>query len=290
MLARALLAVTIAAVMRFRRHHGFVLAGALAFSFLLCLAPLTAVLLSVAGFLLEHDAIAERLFDAVVLIFPGYGADAARLVAVLVAERHVTGLIGTMGVAVFATQLIALARTIMNTAFDVRVRRGYVHGFVFDLAVVAAAGTAWTLLVGALIVLAAVGDGLQKVLGVGWLLSPAVRKLGLMAVTYAVGTATLIIVYRFFPNRPVPTRHAVGAALVAMTLWQIAGLAFGAYVARFGVYGKLYGSVGIGVAFLVWLYYSATLFVAGAELAAASTEAVPPRANPTCAARAYHAP
>jgi membrane protein len=53
-----------------------------------------------------------------------------------------------------------------------------------------------------------------------------------------------------------------------MALWEIARVAFGASIALFGVYGKLYGSVGIGVALLVWLYYSATLFVVGAELAA----------------------
>lgn len=271
--ARALLAVTRAALARFGRHHGFILAAALAFSFLLCLAPLVAVFLSVAGFLLEHDAIAERIFDAVLLTFPGYGTEAARVVGILVAERHVTGLIGTAGVAVFATQLFSLVRTIVNTAFGVRARRGFVHGFVFDLAVVAVLGTAWTLLAGTLIALAAVGDMLHQILGAGWLVSATAREVGLTVVTYAVGTATLVLVYRLFPNVRVPARPAVAAALVVMALWEIARVAFGAYIALFGVYGKLYGSVGIGVALLVWLYYSATLFVVGADLAAAAAEA-----------------
>jgi membrane protein len=62
-------------------------------------------------------------------------------------------------------------------------------------------------------------------------------------------------------------------------LWAVAGRAFGAYIALFGFYGKLYGSFGIGVAVLIWIYYSTTIFIFGAELAAAVAErmgATPP--------------
>jgi uncharacterized BrkB/YihY/UPF0761 family membrane protein len=43
-------------------------------------------------------------------------------------------------------------------------------------------------------------------------------------------------------------------------------------VAWFGFYGKLYGSFGIGVAVLIWIYYTTTIFVFGAELAAVVAE------------------
>lgn len=262
-----------AAVVRFDRHHGFVLAGALAFSFLLCLAPLVLVFLSVAGYLLEQDEIAERVFDAVVLAFPGYGTEAARLLGILVAERQVTGLIGTAGLAVFATQLFSLMRTIVNTAFGVRVPRSIAHGFLFDLVVVTVVGTAWTLLIGALIALAALGDMLHGVRGVGWLVSGMARDVGLSIGTYVVGATTLMAIYRLFPNTRVPAGPPFVAALVVMALWEIARAGFGAYIALFGVYGKLYGSIGVGVALLVWLYSSTTLFVFGGELAAVAAGA-----------------
>jgi uncharacterized integral membrane protein len=62
-------------------------------------------------------------------------------------------------------------------------------------------------------------------------------------------------------------------------LWEIARWLFTAYVRLFGVYSKLYGSFGIGVAALVWIYYSATIFVLGAELAAFVAERRQPRAS-----------
>lgn len=279
---RVELALLRTVIARFSRHHGFVLAGALAFSLLLCLAPLALVLLSVAGYLLEQDAIAERVFDAVVLVFPGYGTEAARLLAVLVAERQVTGVIGTAGLAVFATQLFSLLRGILNTAFAVPVRRTFFRGFIFDLAVVALIGTAWTVLVGALVVLGALGDVLHGVPGLGWLGSGTARDVGLTVVTYVVGTLTLVLIYRVFPNTRVSCLPAFVAALVVMALWEIGRMAFGAYITLFGVYGKLYGSVGIGVALLVWLYYSTSLVVFGGELAAvvADTEDAATTADP----------
>lgn len=262
-----------ATLARFDRDGGFVLAGALAFSFLLCLAPLLLVFLSVAGYILEQDEIAERVFDAVVLAFPGYGTEAARLLGVLVAERRVTGLVGTAGLAVFATQLFSLLRTIVNTAFGVRARRSFLRGFAFDLLVVAVVGTVWTLLVVALVALAALGDMLQHVHGLGWLVSGTAREVGLTIVTYIAGAGTLVLIFRLFPNARVPAGPAFVAAVVVTGLWQIARAAFGAYIGLFGVYGKLYGSVGIGVALLVWLYYSTTLLVLGAELAAVAAKA-----------------
>jgi len=44
-----------AAVARFLGHDGFLLASALSFACVLCLAPLTLILFSVAGFLMEAE-------------------------------------------------------------------------------------------------------------------------------------------------------------------------------------------------------------------------------------------
>lgn len=51
------------------------MASALSFSALLCLAPLTLILFSVAGYLMESDRIAKYLFDAATLLIPAYGRE-----------------------------------------------------------------------------------------------------------------------------------------------------------------------------------------------------------------------
>ncbi len=99
-------------VARFNENQGFLLAAALSFVLLLCLAPLALILFSIAGFLMESDDIAEHLFDAAMLLFPAYGYELAEFLTVLARERLVTGFLGVASWALFATQLFSLARTV----------------------------------------------------------------------------------------------------------------------------------------------------------------------------------
>jgi YihY family inner membrane protein len=105
-------------------------------------------------------------------------------------------------------------------------------------------------------------------------LSPAstvsigVRRVASLLAVYAVGMTLVFLLYRMAPNTRVPARAAAVATIAAAALWELARWVFGAWVGRFGVYGALYGSFGIGVATLIWIYYSACIFVLGAELAA----------------------
>jgi membrane protein len=86
-----------------------------------------------------------------------------------------------------------------------------------------------------------------------------------------VVTGFLAVLYMFGPSR---TRArwpwvVVGAAVAAL-LWSIGSAAFSYYLANFAAYGETYGSLGAGVGLLVWLWLSAVVVLAGAELNAES--------------------
>ncbi|MGH7301536.1 MAG: YihY/virulence factor BrkB family protein, partial [Candidatus Rokuibacteriota bacterium] len=153
------------------------------------------------------------------------------------------------------------------------VRRGPIHGFLFDLLAVVVVGSLMVAYTVALVILAALGDfAVRRApvplpdLPLKWIVS--------VALVYLVGGGLLFFVYRAFPNTWVPVRAAVTATVTVAVLWVVAGRAFGAYIAWFGFYGKLYGSFGIGVAVLIWIYYSTTIFIFGAELAAIVAERI----------------
>lgn len=122
------LTALVAVTRRFLDHQGFLLAAALSFSFLLCLAPLTLLLFSAAGFILESNAIAEYVLDSASYLLPGYGQEVLQVIALLTRERGVTGVLGAAGLMIFASQLFSLMRIVMNTAFRVSKRRGFIHG------------------------------------------------------------------------------------------------------------------------------------------------------------------
>jgi membrane protein len=260
------------AVRRFLDEQGFLLASALSFAFVLCLLPLTLILLSIAGFLVESDAVAEYLFDTAALLSPAYGAQLVEFLGLLIRERAVTGVLGAAGLLVFASQLSSLTRSVMSRAFRVGVHRGLIHGFAFDLLAVLL-GSALVVGFALLIVtIVALGDLALRLSPLPIPPSLRVRRIVALPVIYATGLGLLFFVYRVFPNTAVPGRAAAGATLVVAALWEFARWAFTGYVTVFGVYGKIYGSFGIGMASLVWIYYSATIFVFGAAFAAVMTE------------------
>jgi membrane protein len=77
----------------------------------------------------------------------------------------------------------------------------------------------------------------------------------------------LAVVYRFAPARHTPRWHWLSPGTIAAALlWLIGSAGFSFYVARFGSYDKTYGALGAVVVLLMWLYVSAYIVLAGAEL------------------------
>ena len=60
-------------------------------------------------------------------------------------------------------------------------------------------------------------------------------------------------------------RETAPGALLATLLWLTATLGFGLYVTRFANYSRVYGSLGAGVALLVWLFLISLSVLIGAE-------------------------
>ncbi|RLL72441.1 YihY/virulence factor BrkB family protein [Sinirhodobacter hankyongi] len=96
----------------------------------------------------------------------------------------------------------------------------------------------------------------------GWLLSGLPWGGMLLLMLTALG-----ILYRYGPNTrggrdPILTFGAILAALV----WAGASLALTYYLANFGSYNKIYGSIGAVIALMMWLYLSVFSVLLGAAL------------------------
>jgi membrane protein len=73
--------------------------------------------------------------------------------------------------------------------------------------------------------------------------------------------------YRFAPSRARPTWDFLRAGTIfASLLWLAGSAAFSFYASRFGSYDRTYGSLGAVAILMVWLYVTAYVILAGAEL------------------------
>ena len=80
----------------------------------------------------------------------------------------------------------------------------------------------------------------------------------------AAAAATL---YRYAPDRrKAKWQWITPGSLFAALAWLALTLGFGIYVANFGNYNKTYGSLATVVILVTWMYFSAYVFLLGAEL------------------------
>jgi membrane protein len=173
------------------------------------------------------------------------------------------GLVGSILLSVYsAARGMGSILIALNIAYEEPESRGFLQaklvGFAFTLGAVLLAAVALATVVGAPIVLAwlPLGPLASLVLGVlPWLLLSASVFAG------------LLLLYRHGPHRtPAKWRWVVPGALVSTALWLISSLGLSLYVARFGDYNEVYGTVGAVVVLLLWFYLTAYVVVLGAEL------------------------
>jgi membrane protein len=108
----------------------------------------------------------------------------------------------------------------------------------------------------------------------GWVsLAGQALRYGVAFLSFVLVTA---LVYYFGPNRKQAFRLVLPGALTATLLWLVATLAFGWYVRHVANYNVLYGSVGAGLALLVWMYVLAVITLFGCEFNAAREKLLTP--------------
>jgi len=86
----------------------------------------------------------------------------------------------------------------------------------------------------------------------------------------SVLVVTLVLVHKWLPAGRRRFRDIIPGILATLALWLIAGVAFGRYLAEFAyTYVTYYAGLASAMIALVFLYYTATIFVYGGELNAA---------------------
>lgn len=256
-------------------------AAAIAYRVLFSLFPLTILLVSIFGLVLQDDELRQRVVDFLVDILPVSEegrADVERSIEGIATPLSAIGLVSLLALLWGASGMMASIRLGLEAALKVERGRPPVHAKVVDFATILAAGTLVLLVVGlsaAGAFLSSVLDRLSARLGVdtdpsGWLLRDGVQ-MGIIGLT-------ALLLYRFVPARRIRPRDALaGATVTALAIWgatKILALVFG----DFSRYNLIYGSLAGVMTFLFFVYVVALLLLFGAEFAYAWS--LPPNDEP----------
>jgi len=249
-----------------KEDHVSLLSAGVAFYALLALVPALVALLSIYGLVADPEDIERQVLDAL--------SAAPAEVREMVSEQLTSIQGSSAGTAVFAAIAgIVLALwsassgikhliEAINAAYDEKESRGFVRLRGLSLAFTAGAVVFFVIAFGAIALLpsllAETGLGTAGRIAAG-LLRWVVLLAGLL-----VGLAVL---YRYAPSRENARWAWVSpGALLASVLWLAGSVLFSIYTANFGKYNETYGSLGVVVVVMLWLFLTMVSIVLGAEL------------------------
>ncbi|MFF8831170.1 YihY/virulence factor BrkB family protein [Streptomyces sp. NPDC015131] len=98
---------------------------------------------------------------------------------------------------------------------------------------------------------------------------------------FMVVVGLVLLLFRSGPREARGLRRTVAGGTLAVLLWLLASVGFAFYAAHIATYSRLYGSLAGVVAFLVWLWVSHVVLLAGAQFnAELARDGQPERPDP----------
>ena len=283
---------------RMNDNNIFLLCGGLAFATLLCLVPLVFLIFFVLETILDVRAIAHLVNQTVDVLIP-YPEEARYLKKILSARvsgvmtfKEVYGVSGLLILIVSASSLFSSMRTLLNAVFKVEHSFGknggetelvavgqlknmgtpgrwikFLHrilpiavGKLKDFTMVILVISIFLLSVLSLPILSAVID-----------IAPSLLH---AYVTYFYDLISLALIFAVFlglywllPYQQIQIKVLVTGAFWAALLWKLTEWIFGYYLGHFASISYLYGAYVLLVVVALWIYFSAIIFVAGAQIA-----------------------
>jgi membrane protein len=258
------------------------ISAALAFYSAFSLAPLLVIAVAVIGWIVGAQAADAHIAAQLRLLF---GESTAKMVveAMHAAQRTqgiwatvvsiVTLIIGAT--TVFSALESALRQIWGTTAEQPGGWRGFLRSRIVSFGFILAVG--FLLLVSLTMTTAL--SGLR-----GWVAhryEGITTLLGILefVVSTALGTGLIALMYRYLPAVRLSWRHVLVGALVTTLLFQVGRWGIGLYLGR-ATQPTTFGAAASFAALLLWLYYSAQIFLLGAEFTAVLGGSRVDRENP----------
>ncbi|HSC64787.1 MAG TPA: YihY/virulence factor BrkB family protein [Caldimonas sp.] len=243
--------------------------AALAYYTLFSIAPLLLIVISIAGLVFGAEAARGEIFAQLRDLMGDEGAAAVQALLQSV-NQPAKGVLGTvLGAVLLGVGAISVFGELQNALDRIWRAPGRAgSGGLWSLVRARLLSFGMVLGIGFLLILslvvsaavAAVGKFAAPVSGIG----VALAELLNLGVSFALVTVTFAMIYKIIPRVKIGWRDVwVGAAVTAV-LFAVGKSLIGLYLGR-STFASGFGAAGSLVVLLVWVYYSAQIFLLGAE-------------------------
>jgi membrane protein len=249
-------------------HNAQEMGAALAYYTVLSMAPLLVLSVVIASLVYGEKAAQGGLVSEIQGIV---GTAAAVVIQDVIknANRPTSGIIATLAGLVIllfsASAVFTQLRTSLDRIWDVPTTSlGGIKGMVrlYLFAFMAALTLGFLLLVS--LVVSAVLEIFEGWIGTVMPSLPLIAKSVNFAVSFGTVAVLFALIYKYVPNVKVNWSEVVFGAISTALLFMLGKFVLAIYIAKMGV-GSAYGAAGSLVVLLFWVYYSAQIFLFGAE-------------------------
>jgi membrane protein len=246
----------------FSGDNGTLMAASVAFYLLLSLVPLALVGIAILGWVLGDAQAQNQVFSFLKGYFPAQFTMLKGLVLQVKESRGTIGLVGLGALLLTATGGFTTLETAINVAWNAP-HRNFLLSKLFALGMMLVIGTLLVLSLGVTAIVGWAGH----FAALSWLAHNTVAHLLAFVVSIAVTTVMFTFIYKFFPNVKSAWKPALLSGFLTAVLWELFKQGYTWYSSsKWGDQSATYGAAAGFVGLVVWIYYSTSLVLLGAEL------------------------
>lgn len=251
--------------------HIFLMAAGIAFNIAFAFVPTALILLFVLGYILNPEDVAVQLRTYLdrLLITSGSQNDIIDLVQSqvqsIVANRGLAGVAGFIGLLWTSSALATSIRVGINNILRCREQKNFLIYKLYDILTIILIGTLIfvSILIGPLLnIITSINERIAEaipILHVDWFVSEGINILLALLLFY--------VIFRFTPYQRQSRLVILTGTVTSAILWTIARIVFTIYLTEFKTFSRVYGAYAILASTAFWIYYTALVFVIGAEVA-----------------------
>jgi membrane protein len=253
------------ALKKFRRDHGFLLSSGITFNFLICMIPITLLLLVLFGqYLYSSREVLNHITYHLQNVVPSLDSQIMRDIMRIIRHRKIVGVLGIGGLIWTSTWVFSSLRAVLSIVFQIEKDRNFLSGKAIDLFMVLLAGVF-------LLTSMALTSLITFIQGSHFTPSLDMRMITRFVLKYLIPFFFTFwmsfLIYKILPNKKIKFKSALQAACFSSLLWEIAKQLFGWYVLHVGRFSMVYGSLSTLSIFFLLIYYSSAILILGGEVA-----------------------
>jgi len=259
--------------LRFIKDGCFTSAGALSYTTLVSLIPLTAIVLAVlSAFPIFADTRDQMLATLFTNFVPQIGTEIEWWFRYFAGVALKTTAFGVVALAFTSILLLAAIEEQLNAIWRVTAARPWFQRVLIYWTIL----TLGPILLGVGLSFSGYFDLIAQRMGFSQQLGDLLTRTWFHSLArllpFVLEAVTLVLVYCLIPNRTVRWREALVGGVIAALLIEPLKIGFGIYILQLSTYRAVYGALAAIPIFLAWMYILWCVILVGAVIAAALPE------------------